>query len=231
MSVTPATSPTASANNSSSSKKTGAATGADDTKSSSNTLSGDFNTFLKLLTAQMKNQDPLQPMDSTAFVAQLASFSSVEQQIGSNTRLDKILNSLDGSGAQSLAGWIGREVRAPTSAAFSGKPIDVGVSPVDSATKAVLVVKNDFGREVSRSAVSPTATDVSWNGTDSNGNAVANGQYSFSLESYNGDTLLSTQTGQVFGKVTEARKNSDGDTVLVLDGGAEVKPSDITAVR
>ena len=67
------------------------------------TLSGDFNTFLKLLTTQLENQDPLQPMDSTEFIAQLASFSSVEQQIGTNTRLDEML-SVDGR-------VLGRELR------------------------------------------------------------------------------------------------------------------------
>lgn len=194
-------------------------------------LSGDFNTFLKLLTAQLKNQDPLQPMDSTAFVAQLASFSSVEQQIGSNTRLDKILTALDGSDAQSLAGWIGREVRAPTSADFAGTPIDVGVTPVGTATSAVLVVKNDFGSEVARKTVSATASDISWDGTSTQGTPVANGRYSFSLESYNGDTLLGTQTGEVFNKVTEVRKTAAGDTVLMLAGGGEVAPDKVSAVR
>ncbi len=48
----------------------------------------DFQTFLKLLTAQMRNQDPLEPLDATQFVAQLASFSSVEQQIETNAKLD-----------------------------------------------------------------------------------------------------------------------------------------------
>ena len=54
---------------------------------SANEMAGDFETFLKLLTAQLRNQDPLQPMDSTEFVAQLASFSAVEQQVRANDRL------------------------------------------------------------------------------------------------------------------------------------------------
>ena len=50
----------------------------------------DFQTFLKLLTAQMRHQDPLEPLDATQFVAQLAAFSSVEQQIETNTKLETI---------------------------------------------------------------------------------------------------------------------------------------------
>ena len=54
----------------------------------------DFQTFLKLLTAQMRHQDPLEPLDSTQFVAQLAAFSSVEQQIETNTKLETINENL-----------------------------------------------------------------------------------------------------------------------------------------
>lgn len=70
----------------------------------------DFETFLTLLTAQMRNQDPLKPMDSTAFVAQLASFSSVEQQIETNAKLDEILDAFSGSPTTQLTEWIGKEV-------------------------------------------------------------------------------------------------------------------------
>jgi flagellar basal-body rod modification protein FlgD len=53
----------------------------------------DYQSFLKLLVAQMKNQDPTQPMDSTAFVAQLATFSQVEQSIQLNSKLAQVLQS------------------------------------------------------------------------------------------------------------------------------------------
>ena len=72
--------------------------------------SSDFETFLTLLTAQMRNQDPLKPMDSTAFVAQLASFSTVEQQIETNAKLDKILDNFGASPSSQLTEWIGKEV-------------------------------------------------------------------------------------------------------------------------
>lgn len=55
----------------------------------------DYNTFIKLLIAQMKNQDPTKPMDSTEFVSQLASFSAVEQQTQTNTKLDTMAKSLN----------------------------------------------------------------------------------------------------------------------------------------
>lgn len=70
----------------------------------------DYDTFLKLLVAEMKNQDPTEPMDSTEYVAQLASFSNVEQTIQTNARLEDLLKSSSIAQAGSL---IGRSVTSP----------------------------------------------------------------------------------------------------------------------
>ena len=75
--------------------------------SSGPAASVDYNAFLRLLIAQIKNQDPTKPMESTDFVAQLATFSQVEQSVQSNTKLDQILQSTALSQAGSL---IGREI-------------------------------------------------------------------------------------------------------------------------
>jgi flagellar basal-body rod modification protein FlgD len=64
----------------------------------------DYNTFLQLLVAQLKNQDPTQPMDSTQFLSQLASFSQVEQTISSNSKLDSLLTSSSLSLADAVIG-------------------------------------------------------------------------------------------------------------------------------
>ena len=80
------------------------ATGTTETKSKT---AVDYESFLKLLVAEMKNQDPTKPMESTDFVAQLATFSQVEQSVQSNTKLDQILQSTALSQAGSL---IGRQI-------------------------------------------------------------------------------------------------------------------------
>ncbi len=210
-------------------------TGATATKAASDSattgaVTGDFQTFLTLLTTQMRNQDPLKPMDSTEFVAQLASFSAVEQQIRSNDRLQGILDVLSGGSPAGLAEWIGREVRVAAHAAFAGEPIEVGVTPVEGADRAVLVVKNDFDSVVARVSVQPGATDVSWDGKDEMGNSVAHGSYGFTLESYAGNALLGTSEGKVFSKVQEVRV-VDGAPVLVVDGGAQVPIDEVGGVR
>jgi len=82
---------------------TGAGT-APQTQSGNSAGNVDYQSFLKLLVAQMKNQDPTQPMDATQYVAQLASFSQVEQSIQVNSKLNQILQSTAVSQADSLLG-------------------------------------------------------------------------------------------------------------------------------
>ncbi|MGQ2906930.1 MAG: flagellar hook assembly protein FlgD [Aliihoeflea sp.] len=75
--------------------------------SATSAASVDYESFLKLLVAQMKNQDPTAPMESTEYVAQLATFSQVEQQVQMNKKLDDILQA---SALSQASGLIGREV-------------------------------------------------------------------------------------------------------------------------
>ena len=193
-------------------------------------ITGDFQTFLTLLTTQMRNQDPLKPMDSTEFVAQLASFSAVEQQIRANDRLQGILDVLSGGSPAGLAEWIGREVRAAAKADYAGTPVEVALTPAAGADRGVLVVRNDFGQEVARRAIDPKAEVASWDGTDSLGNAAAHGRYGFTIESFTGDVLRDTQNGQIFARVSEVRIE-DGTPILLTEGGGRVAMDEISAVR
>jgi flagellar basal-body rod modification protein FlgD len=88
----------------------------------------DYNAFLQLLIAQMKNQDPTSPQDPSAFMAQLASFSSVEQAMQTNAKLDAMLSSSALSQAESL---IGRTITS-ADGLTSGKVLSVNVSSAGS---------------------------------------------------------------------------------------------------
>ncbi len=81
----------------------------------------DYQSFLKLLVAEMKNQDPTNPMDSTQYVAQLAAFSQVEQSVQINTKLDQLLQSSTLAQADAL---IGRTVTS-ADGKFTGKVAEV----------------------------------------------------------------------------------------------------------
>ena len=141
-----------------------------------------------------------------------------------------LLAALAGGNAAGLAEWIGREVRAPGKAAFAGEPVEIGVTSVADADKAVLVVRNDFDQVVARRTVEPGTETVTWDGLDDMGEPAAHGRYGFVLESYQGETLLDSQPGAVFTTVREVRI-VDGAPVLVVDGGDQVALDQVSGVR
>ncbi|QKC95131.1 flagellar hook assembly protein FlgD [Mesorhizobium sp. NZP2298] len=108
--------------------------GANSTTTSTSKTAVDYQSFLKLLIAEMKNQDPTKPMDSTQYVAQLATFSQVEQSVQTNTKLDQIMQSSALSQADALIG------RSITSA--DGKTTGI-VSSVTLASSGLIAVLQD----------------------------------------------------------------------------------------
>jgi len=89
------------------------------------TIGADFETFLVMLTAQMKNQDPLNPMDSQDFATQLATFSGVEQQVKTNDQLAALASQFATSNLGEMAGWVGMNARIAIPGDFDGTPIEI----------------------------------------------------------------------------------------------------------
>jgi flagellar basal-body rod modification protein FlgD len=193
-------------------------------------LSGDMDTFLRLLTAQLRNQDPLKPMEPTEFAVQLATFSSVEQQVRTNDFLEKIAGEGSLSGMADLAGWVGMEARVAAPVQFSGAPVSLNYRAESGADAAVLVTYDSLNREVKREAVSPTATTLTWVGSDGKGGLLPNGSYSFKLESVKAGEVLSQKPVEVFAVITEVQSGTDGP-IVVLQGGSSVAASAVTALR
>lgn len=190
----------------------------------------DFATFLTLLTTQLRNQDPLKPLESSEFVAQLASFSAVEQQVRGNELLESIQSSLAGPGIAGLSAWIGKEVRVEKDVTFSGTPVDIYVAPVAVADSAKLVVRNEQG-EIVEETVIPIAAEVrKWAGTGSDGGPLPDGRYSFTIDSYQGDTLIDSRPAATYDRVSEARMEG-GMAILVFADGTLMRAEDATAIR
>lgn len=192
-------------------------------------LESDFTTFLNLLTAQLRNQDPMNPTDSTQFVAQLAQFSNVEQAVKSNKTLDAILGALGGEGPGALAPWLGSAVSAPAALPFDGEtPVKMTVDSAPEFTAAALLVRNEAGLIVATVPVDPQATELTWDGTGAIG---APGFYRFSLVRENGDETLPPAIPRGFAKVMEARLGAEGAVELVLEGGDVINAADVNAIR
>src|SRR5258706_6753650 len=104
-------------------------------------LSTNFNTFLTLLTTQLKNQDPLSPMDSNQFTQQLVQFSQVEQQINSNQNLESLISLTKARGTIDAVSYLGKKLTLTdgTAALMSGQPNWAYSLDNDAATSRVTV--------------------------------------------------------------------------------------------
>lgn len=213
----------------------GGATASSTATSSTSTASAlssgsDFETFLRMLTTQLQNQDPLSPMESTEFAVQLATFSGVEQQTKTNSLLSQMLSASSGGTLGQLTSWIGREVRTTAPVWFSGDPLTLQIEPKTGADTVNLVALDSKGKEVYRESIGTGSGEVDWQGTDANGTALTDGLYHFRLESVKDGTVIATTDVPAYSKVTGAELVDDTG-VLVLSGGNTVAVSDVTAVR
>lgn len=200
------------------------------TSSSTSSINSDFDTFLKMLTAQLTNQDPLNPLDSQDFAVQLATFSSVEQQTKTNDLLTELGDRLTASGASQLANWVGREARVTADPTFDGTALTLSPEIPDTATKAELVVRTEAGREVDRRAVALDAETITWDGIDQTGATLPRDRYNFTLESVSGGDAITTSPVAHYARISEARL-TPGAEKLVLDNGIAVAPENVLALR
>lgn len=196
-------------------------------------LTADFQTFLKLLTTQLKAQNPLQPMESTEFVAQLAQFSSVEQQVQTNAKLDDLVASMAETGAGALSEWLGRDVRAAAPARYVGEPITVfPPAPPEGVRDATLLVKDAAGKVVAETPFAPEKGAVTWDGYVQGGVAAQrDALYSFEARWRLEAGTTEVATAESYARVVEARRAENGGVSLVLEGGSEIGADDVSAVR
>lgn len=193
-------------------------------------LASDFETFLKMLTAQARYQDPLEPVDSTEYAAQLAQFSMVEQQVQTNDTLSALFEQMGVSSMASLAGWVGMEVRAETPMYFDGTPIEISTNPAKTADQAFLVVLDGTGEEIQRLAIETVPETIEWAGTTADGVPIENGVYEFKVESFSNGEEIRSGTTEVYGRISEAQIK-DSVVMLVLPGGQEIPASAVSALR
>lgn len=199
-------------------------------QSQKSALTSDFETFLLMMTTQAQNQDPLEPMDSSEYASQLAQFSMVEQQVQTNDLLAELALSLGSVNLDELAGWVGMDVRTSGAFHFDGEPATLIAQADPAADGAYLVIRDGDGAVIDRSAVPPTGTEFVWAGTGSDGSPLPAGNYSATLESYDGDELLSEQLASAYNQVVEAQVGED-TVLLTLESGQVVPAGLVTAVR
>ncbi|QYX57107.1 flagellar hook assembly protein FlgD [Roseovarius sp. SCSIO 43702] len=193
-------------------------------------ISSDFETFLKMLTVQMQNQDPLNPVESADFAVQLAQFSTVEQQVRTNDILSSLGDRLGALGMGQLLGWVGMTARAELPVKFDGAPVPLTLRTEPGATEVRLVVEDEYGRTVQSVAAPLRGGAFDWAGVGDNGQPLPPGTYAVRAESYSGEALLGSHPAEQSLRIVEARNDADG-TRLVLETGQEIGAEEVIALR
>lgn len=198
--------------------------------SSRSAITSDFQTFLRMLTAQIQNQDPLNPTPSDEFAVQLATFSGVEQQVRTNELLAALGAQFGAMGMAQFAGWVGMEARTAAAVPFGDAPVTLSPNPVATADRVELVARDGQGREVDRREIPVSADPYRWDGLGPGGSPFPSGSYTFELVSFRGGNPIGSTPVESYQRIVEVR-GENGATVLVLDGGATVATTAITALR
>jgi flagellar basal-body rod modification protein FlgD len=201
--------------------------------SSSQQLAGNFNTFLQLLTTQLQNQDPLNPLDTDQFTQQLVEFSSVEQQINTNSNLQTLISLQQASEATSALQLIGSTVTvggstAPLSNA-TNTPATWSLTSSGAGTGQVTITSAS-GQTVYTGTVSLSAgaQSYSWNGQGNNGTTYADGNYTLAINATSASGQALTVTPGVQGTITAVNATQSPPTITM--GGQNYPMSSIQSV-
>jgi flagellar basal-body rod modification protein FlgD len=191
-------------------------------------LSSNMNTFLNLLMTQLQNQDPTSPLDSSQFTSQLVQYSSVEQQITTNTNLTSLIQLTQGNEVVQSAAMLGKQAQV----ASDHLSLQNGVATVDFnatlAGPASIVVTNSLGQQVATATVNAGqgANTWTWDGASSGGNTEPDGAYQVTVLQTDATGATVTVPTTIVGTVTGV--TSTGSAVTVDMGALSV---DFSALR
>lgn len=192
--------------------------------------------FLKLLVAQLQHQDPLEPQDNSAFVAELAQFSNLEQTIAINDNLEALSIQQQGTQNSQIVAMVGKTVSVRGSmvtANGSGQPVPLAFNLDDEAHEVSVTIRDLNGKDIRTVEVGERGAgmvNMMWDGRNAQGIVAPAGTYTVSVSAKTeaGGTVSSSQetTGTV-----EAVAFDKGYPVLQLSNGVSVPVSDLLSVQ
>ncbi len=189
--------------------------------------------FLNLLLKQLSYQDPLNPLDSTEFTAQLAQFSSLEELNNINDTLEEVLAFQHSMQNAAVTNLIGKTVQVPGNTTYLEDAAYIHYGLLEEAASVEISIFNGVGKLIRSENLGPhTAGNNSylWDGKDSFGNKMPEGTYIFEIEaldsSGNQIETVTSSSGDVTGVVYK-----NGDTYLVLNGRSNVHLNDIQTIE
>jgi flagellar basal-body rod modification protein FlgD len=186
---------------------------------SNSSVQSQFNTFLTLLTTELKNQDPSSPLDTNAFTSQLVQFSQLEQQLNTNTDLQSLISGQTTGTMGTALGYIGKTVEASGgNFVLDGTDPDTLSYNLSSAAKTVTInVLNSSGQTVAQIPGDTAAgqNSISYDGTSPGQPTLSAGQYSFTVTAVDGSGNSVQSTVYTTGTVTGV-DNSNGSINLSI---------------
>src|SRR6478752_5172148 len=176
------------------------------------TIAGNFDTFLKLLTTQLQNQNPLDPLDTNQFTQQLVQFSGVEQALKTNDLLATLVSASTADRAASAAGYLGASITADgsTTALTSGKA-SWTFSAEKPAAKATMTVQDSAGATVYTKTATLSAGPgaFSWDGRSDDGSLYTSGQYTLKIDAKDAAGQPVDVSTEIAGKVDAVDLSGD----------------------
>jgi flagellar basal-body rod modification protein FlgD len=189
--------------------------------------------FLTLFITQLKNQDPMNPMDGTEFIGQLAQLTQVEQAYNTNSNLTKLIAMMNDSSALSSVSYVGKEVTAAGSevALTSGGTANLSYVLPQKAEQVVVEIKDSSGstvRTLTQGQTAAGAASLVWDGKNDAGTALPSGTYTFAVKGADssGNTFsCDTRTGGKVDGVSFA-----GSAPVLMVGGLKIPFSSLLSV-
>ena len=195
-------------------------------------LAGDQQTFLTLLTTQLKNQDPTSPMNTDQFTQQLVSMTGVQQQILTNQLLQQMVGNQTGVGDP--VSLLGKTVTATSSnLTLQNGQANWQFSTAANAADVQVQVTNNLGQVVSQTDLGALAAGphaFSWNGKDQSGVQLPNGG-TYTLAVAATDSTGAAVTTSTYQQGTVSAVNNAGGQVLLTVNGSQVPTNAITSVQ
>ncbi len=195
-------------------------------------LDEDLQYFLNLLVTQLQNQDPLDPLDTNEFTAQLVQFASVEQQIAQNANLERLLTIQENAGIAAMVSYLGTRIEANGNALplIDGRA-EATYTLGESVDQTAVVVRDAAGRTVftTEGETAIGSHRFVWNGLDGDGNRLADGSYTIDVVATRPDQSFAEATVTVSGEVTGA--SIENGEVLLFLGDIALPVADVLSVH
>ena len=195
-------------------------------------LAQDFDTFLTLLTTQLQNQDPLSPLDTNEFTAQLVQFSSVEQAIQTNQNLESLLAMTQAASAGSAVSYLGKQVTTLGNQTNLQNGVAEWNYKLEAQSEQTgLVIEDSAGKIVYVTQGETFAGDhtFTWNGNDNSGQPLPDGLYTLKVSAHNEANQPITVQTSVSGLVTGV--DFKGAEPLLKVGDANFSLLDILTIE